>query len=101
MTKLRATQLTEFSLAGLCRQYQVGPASMVSTLTTFSSICWAKPQDDVVNQLFGVSIGLRMSIVTFDWSQTAWTGCPNLLWLLPHLRHILYYTNVSMLFAIC
>ncbi|EJF56838.1 OPT oligopeptide transporter [Dichomitus squalens] len=150
-----ATQLTGFSLAGLCRRYLVWPASMVwpqnlivctllntlhaeeedarggitrfkffcyaavgsffwfflpgylfTALSTFSYICWIKPQDVVINQLFGVSGGLGMGILTFDWAQITWIGSPLMVpwwaevqifagffivyWL---LCPILYYTN--------
>ncbi|KAI0685810.1 OPT oligopeptide transporter [Cerioporus squamosus] len=116
-----ATQLTGFSLAGLCRRYLnlivctllntlhaeeedargglsrfkffcyatvgaffwffpqtliVGAGYLFTALSIFSFICWAKPNDVVVNQLFGVSSGLGMSILTFDWSQITWIGSP-------------------------
>ncbi|KAI8978283.1 OPT oligopeptide transporter [Trametes punicea] len=150
-----ATQLTGFSLAGLCRRYLVWPASMVwpqnlivctllntlhaeeedarggmsrfrffcyavlgsffwfflpgylfQALSVFSFVCWIRPNDIVVNQLFGVSGGLGMSIITFDWSQITWIGSPLMVpwwaevqifagfflvyWI---LAPILYYTN--------
>lgn len=63
----------------------------------------------VVNQLFGVSSGLGMSLVTFDWSQIAfivspllvpWWGIVNiflgfvaLYWI---IAPALYYSNVSV-----
>ncbi|KAJ8473875.1 hypothetical protein ONZ51_g7588 [Trametes cubensis] len=150
-----ATQLTGFSLAGLCRRYLVWPASMVwpqnlivctllntlhaeeedarggisrfrffcyatlgaffwfflpgylfQALSIFSFVCWIRPNDIVVNQLFGTSGGLGMSILTFDWSQITWIGSPLMVpwwaevqifagfflvyWI---LCPILYYTN--------
>lgn len=64
----------------------------------------------VVNQLFGTSSGLGMSILTFDWSQINWILSPlvtpwwaeaNIFagfvigsWI---LVPVLYYTNVSLL----
>ena len=42
---------------------------LFTVLLTFSSICWIKPQDVVINQLFGVSSGLGMGILTFHWVQ--------------------------------
>ncbi|KAH9942142.1 OPT oligopeptide transporter [Epithele typhae] len=149
------TQLTGFSLAGLCRRFLVWPASMVwpqnlivctllntlhaeeedarggvsrfrffcyacvgsffyfflpgflfQALSIFSFVCWIKPNDIVVNQLFGVSGGLGMSVLVFDWSQISWIASPLMVpwwaqvqvflgffivyWV---LCPILYYTN--------
>jgi hypothetical protein len=62
-----------------------------------------------VNQLFGVSSGLGMSFITFDWTQIMWIGSPLMIpwWAEVHiftgfvlfywiLTPILYYTNVSL-----
>lgn len=81
---------------------------LFSALSIFSFVCWARPQDVVINQLFGVSSGLGMSVLTFDWSQITWIGSPLMVpwwaevqifsgffiiyWI---LCPILYYTNVS------
>jgi OPT family oligopeptide transporter len=61
-----------------------------------------------VNQLFGVSTGLGMGLLTFDWTQVTWTGSPLIMpwwaqvnvaigfflffWLITPL---IYYNNVS------
>jgi OPT family oligopeptide transporter len=45
-------------------------------LSVFSWICWIAPKNVVINQLFGVSSGLGMSVLTFDWSQITWIGSP-------------------------
>ena len=34
------------------------------------------PNNRVVNQLFGVTHGMAMGILTFDWGQIAYTGSP-------------------------
>ena len=76
----------------------------------FSFVCWIRPKDIVINQLFGVSGGLGMSILTFDWSQITWIGSPLMVpwwaevqifagfflvyWI---LCPILYYTNVRLI----
>ncbi|OCF31915.1 OPT family small oligopeptide transporter [Kwoniella heveanensis BCC8398] len=151
-----ATQLTGFTMAGICRRFVVWPASMIwpgnlvvttnlntlhaeedgfqggmsrfrflilcgagafawyffpgfifTGLSYFSYACWIAPKNRVVNQLFGVSTGLGMGILTFDWSQITWIGSPltapwwaevNIgvgfvlfFWI---LVPILYYTNV-------
>lgn len=77
-------------------------------LSVFSWICWITPRNVPVNQLFGVSSGLGMSLVTFDWSQISWIGSPLMIpwWAEVHvfagfvlfywiMVPILYYTNVS------
>lgn len=77
-------------------------------MSYFSWLCWIKPNNGTVNQLFGVTTGLGMGILTFDWAQIAWVGNPltapwwaqvNIAigffvfyWLLTPL---LYYNNVS------
>jgi OPT family oligopeptide transporter len=135
-----ATQLTGFTMAGLCRRFVVWPASMIwpgnlvvattlnafhaeepaysgsisrfkflmlvaggafiwywipgwsarrhfrpqliiagflfTALSYFSFACWIAPRNRVVNELFGVSTGLGMSVLTFDWTQIAWIGSP-------------------------
>lgn len=79
-------------------------------LSVFSFICWMAPQSKVVNQLFGVTTGLGMSVFTFDWIQISYLGSPLIVpwwaalniflgfallyWV---LVPILYYTNVSRL----
>lgn len=84
------------------------PGFLFTGLSIFSWICWIVPKNVVVNQLFGVSTGLGMSVVTFDWSQIAWIGSPLMIpwWAEVHvfagfvlfywiMVPILYYTNVS------
>jgi hypothetical protein len=68
------------------------------------------PDNVIVNQLFGVSTGLGMGILTFDWSQILYAGNPlNIPWwaqvnvgisfvvLYWVIVPALYYTNVSIL----
>ncbi|WVQ65163.1 OPT family small oligopeptide transporter [Kwoniella botswanensis] len=120
-----ATQLTGFTMAGVCRRFVVWPASMIwpgnlvvttnlntlhaeedgfqggmsrlrfllicmggafayyffpgfifTALSYFSYACWIAPKNRVVNQLFGISTGLGMGILTFDWTQITWIGSP-------------------------
>ncbi|KAJ7876048.1 oligopeptide transporter [Mycena olivaceomarginata] len=52
------------------------PGFLFEALSVFSFVCWAAPNNVPVNQLFGVSGGLGMSVLTFDWSQITWIGSP-------------------------
>ncbi|KAG7142639.1 Glutathione transporter 1 like protein [Verticillium longisporum] len=42
----------------------------------YTFICWAAPNNAVVNQIFGMKRGLGILPVTFDWSQIAYIGSP-------------------------
>ena len=77
----------------------------------FSWVCWIWPEDVTVNQLFGVSNGLGMGLLTFDWGQISWGGSPLMTPWWTHVNvfasfvviqwiivPIIYYTNVSELF---
>ncbi|KAF8150467.1 OPT oligopeptide transporter protein-domain-containing protein [Mycena galopus ATCC 62051] len=52
------------------------PGFLFEALSVFSFVCWAAPNNVPVNQLFGVSGGLGMSVLTFDWNQISWIGSP-------------------------
>ncbi|KAI5990633.1 OPT oligopeptide transporter protein-domain-containing protein, partial [Pisolithus albus] len=82
------------------------PGYLFQALSVFSWICWIVPNNVPVNQLFGVSSGLGMSILTFDWAQIAWIGSPLMFpwWVEVHMfigfvlffwivMPIMYYTN--------
>lgn len=56
--------------------YYFLPGFLFTALGFFSWICWIKPNNIVVNQLFGTATGLGMSLLTFDWSQINWLGSP-------------------------
>ncbi|KAI5478852.1 proton-dependent oligopeptide transporter, POT family [Pseudohyphozyma bogoriensis] len=87
--------------------YYFLPGFLFTALSAFSFICWAVPNNAVVNQLFGVSSGLGMSMITFDWSQISYIGSPLVVpwwaevnifvgfvitfWI---IAPIMYYTNV-------
>ncbi|KAG8899425.1 hypothetical protein FRC00_001436 [Tulasnella sp. 408] len=123
---LMATQITGFSLAGICRRFLVWPASLIwpanlvtctllntlhaedeevegggisrfrffiyvapmaffyyflpgflfTGLSYFAFICWIRPNNIVINQLFGAATGLGMGILNFDWNQIAYIGSP-------------------------
>ncbi|KAJ7496777.1 OPT oligopeptide transporter protein-domain-containing protein [Mycena latifolia] len=82
------------------------PGFLFEALSIFSFVCWAAPNNVPVNQLFGVSSGLGMSVLTFDWTEVSWIGSPLMVpwWAEVHvfigfvlffwiLTPILYYTN--------
>ncbi|KAG8748166.1 hypothetical protein FRC10_008899 [Ceratobasidium sp. 414] len=86
--------------------YQFLPGLLFTALSTFSYICWFRPRDIKLNQLFGVSSGLGMGVLTFDWSQISYIGSPLMVpwWAEVHVMigfvlfywiivPILYYTN--------
>ena len=52
------------------------PSYLFTALSTFSWVCWIAPSNVKVNQLFGVTHGLAMGILTFDWGQIAFYGSP-------------------------
>jgi hypothetical protein len=52
------------------------PSYLFTALSNFSWVCWIAPNNRVVNQLFGVTNGMAMGILTFDWGQIAYTGSP-------------------------
>ncbi|CAK5270437.1 unnamed protein product, partial [Mycena citricolor] len=79
---------------------------LFTALSFFSWVCWIKPNNLVVNQLFGVNNGLAMGLITFDWAQIAYTGSPlatpwwaeanvlgGFLFFFWFLTPILYFTN--------
>ncbi|KAM0747315.1 OPT-domain-containing protein [Meredithblackwellia eburnea MCA 4105] len=84
------------------------PGFLFQALSYFSFICWMAPNNVRVNHLFGVTTGLGMSIITFDWSQIAYLGSPLVVpwWAIVNisigfvfvfwfLAPILYYSNAG------
>ena len=82
------------------------PGYIFQALSYFSWVCWIAPDNVVVNQLFGESSGLGMSILTFDWTQMTYIGSPlatpwwaqgniagSIVFFYWFLCPILYYTN--------
>lgn len=83
------------------------PGYIFTALSSFSWIAWMAPKNIKVNQLFGISSGLGMGILTFDWAQIAYIGSPlvtpwfaeanvlaGFLFFYWFLTPILYYSNV-------
>ncbi|KAK7685221.1 hypothetical protein QCA50_011584 [Cerrena zonata] len=52
------------------------PGYLFGALSMFNWVCWIAPENIVVNQLFGYTSGLGMSIITFDWAQVVYIGSP-------------------------
>ena len=72
MSRFRFLMIT----VGAAFCYYFFPGFIFTALSYFSFMCWIFPTRRVVNQLFGVSTGLGMSVLTFDWSQISWIGPP-------------------------
>ncbi|KAI0319314.1 OPT oligopeptide transporter [Amylostereum chailletii] len=83
------------------------PTYLFTALSFFPWVTWIAPNNIKVNQLFGTSSGLAMSLVTFDWAQIAYVQSPLPVpwWALANIGFtvvffywlivpILYYTNV-------
>lgn len=83
------------------------PGLLMPALSYFNVITWFAPKNVVVANLFGVSSGLGLFPLTFDWAQVTYVGSPLLvpfwaamnvigglavvMWI---IAPILYYTNV-------
>ncbi|KAF2010984.1 OPT family small oligopeptide transporter [Aaosphaeria arxii CBS 175.79] len=52
------------------------PDFIFPALSSFAFICWAAPNNVVVNQVFGMSSGMGLLPVTFDWAQISYIGSP-------------------------
>lgn len=84
------------------------PGFIFTGLSYFTFICWIKPHNRVVNQLFGYNSGLGIIPITFDWTQVSQVGTSPLAtpwWVTANMFGavviffwiivpILYYTNV-------
>ncbi|KAJ5359734.1 uncharacterized protein N7496_012147 [Penicillium cataractarum] len=55
------------------------PDFIFPALSYFSFPCWINPTNPVVNQLFGMSSGMGLIPITFDWSQISYVGSPLLI----------------------
>lgn len=87
------------------------PGFLFTALSAFSWVCWIWPRSTVVNTLFGVTSGLGMSVLTFDWNQVIFIGSPLVVpwwaecnifggfvlfaWI---ISPAIYFTNVSSAF---
>jgi OPT oligopeptide transporter protein len=56
--------------------WYIFPGYIFTALSVFSWVTWIAPRNIKINQLFGYSNGLGMSLITFDWSQIAYIGSP-------------------------
>ncbi|KAH9832325.1 OPT oligopeptide transporter [Rhodofomes roseus] len=82
------------------------PDYIFQAMSYFNWVCWIVPNNVVINQLFGYSSGLGMSLLTFDWAQISYIGSPlatpwwaeaniavGFVFFFWILTPILYYTN--------
>ncbi|KAJ6172772.1 Sexual differentiation process protein isp4 [Penicillium chermesinum] len=77
-----------------CFCWQWLPGYIAPFLSTFAWVTWIKPQNVIVNQLFGSIAGLSLIPITFDWSQIAGFNFSPLIapW------HAIANTLISMVF---
>ena len=52
------------------------PGLLAPCLSYFNVITWFAPKNVVIANLFGVSSGLGLFPVTFDWAQISYIGSP-------------------------
>lgn len=45
------------------------PGWIFQALSVFAFVTWIRPNDVIINQLFGGSTGLSLLPITFDWTQ--------------------------------
>ncbi|KII89388.1 hypothetical protein PLICRDRAFT_41036 [Plicaturopsis crispa FD-325 SS-3] len=82
------------------------PGYIFTALSQFSWVTWIAPNNVKVNQMFGYTSGLGMSMITFDWSEIAFIGSPlatpwwaeanvaaGFVFFFWFITPILYYTN--------
>lgn len=50
------------------------PGFLFTGLSYFTILCWIKPNNKIVNQLFGYRSGLGIIPITFDWTQITQVG---------------------------
>jgi len=65
MTRLR---FFTYAFIGSAVWYIV-PGYLFTALSYFTWVCWIAPNNAPLNQMFGYSHGMGMSIFTFDWAQ--------------------------------
>ncbi|KAE8207966.1 hypothetical protein CF335_g757, partial [Tilletia laevis] len=71
------TRFRLLTISGVCAGvWYFFPAFIFTALSVFNFVCWIWPQSRMVNILFGTGSGLGMSLLTFDWSQIAFSGNP-------------------------
>lgn len=73
----KITRLRFFLIVFTCSFcYYWLPGYLFTALSYFTFICWAAPNNIVVNQLFGQIQGLGFFPLTFDWAQVAYNSSP-------------------------
>lgn len=56
--------------------WYIVPGYLFQALSVFNWVCWIVPRNVIVNQMFGFTHGMGMSLVSFDWAQIAYIGSP-------------------------
>ncbi|KAI0321181.1 OPT oligopeptide transporter [Amylostereum chailletii] len=56
--------------------YNFLPVYLFTALSTFAWVTWIAPNNIKINQLFGTTHGMAMSLITFDWAQISYNGSP-------------------------
>ncbi|KAH9979447.1 OPT oligopeptide transporter protein-domain-containing protein [Lactifluus volemus] len=88
--------------------YNFFPSYLFTALSYFSWVCWIAPNNVKINHLFGITHGLGMGLVNFDWGQITsflsspllfpwWTAANtgfSIIFFYWFLLPILYYSNV-------
>lgn len=75
------------------------PGFIFTALSNFNWICWMAPKNVVVNQLFGVSQGLGMGVLTFDWAQINYISASPLV--TPFFAQMNVIAGLVIFFWIC
>jgi OPT family oligopeptide transporter len=91
-------------IGGVC--WYFFPGYIFQALSSFTWVCWIRPDNIVLNQLFGFQTGLGMSLISFDWAQIAYNISPlatpwwaeanvmaGFVFFFWFLTPVLYYTN--------
>lgn len=54
---------------GIAALYQFIPGYLFTSLTTFAFVTWIRPNNVVLNQVFGATTGMDLIPLTLDWNQ--------------------------------
>ncbi|KAK8853415.1 OPT family small oligopeptide transporter [Kwoniella newhampshirensis] len=106
-SKARSRQVFFYVNAVVMFVWSFFPSYIFTALSNFDWVTWIKPDNQVINLLFGYQSGAGMSTLTFDWGMmaninnplaTPWWVTGNilggLLFFIWFLAPIMYYTNV-------
>ncbi|GAA5988414.1 hypothetical protein JCM10908_003555 [Rhodotorula pacifica] len=86
-----------YAFGAACVWYWL-PGFLFTALSMFSWLCWIAPENAVVNQLFGLSTGLGMGFLTFDWCQVAFIQNPLVV---PWWAQVNVFVGFLLAFWVC